>query len=81
MVLYPGACRESSNVAREDEGKRWEHREDTRAERKQGAPRVMMARRVVAAVVNGIRDGDGSNWYINDERTEGHSREVGRDSS
>ena len=42
---------------------------------------MMMARRVVAAVVNGIRDGDGSNWYINDERTEGHSREVGRDSS
>ena len=41
----------------------------------------MMAGRVVAAVVNGIRDGDDSGWYINDERTEGNSHEVGRDSS
>ena len=41
----------------------------------------MMAGRVVTAVVNGLRDGDGSDWHINDERTEGHSCEVGRDSS
>ena len=44
-------------------------------------PRVTAMKLEETAVVNGIRDGDGSGWYINDERTEGHSREVGRDSS